>query len=51
MSPKSRGRVCTDPQRAISIKRNFQEIDSFGPYGFETFLSKLAWSGYLLSPV
>lgn len=50
MSPKSRGRVCTDPQRAISIKRNFQKIDSFGPHGLETFLSKLAWNGYLLSP-
>ena len=57
MSPKSRGWACTDPQtwrldlrikiklRAISNNTNFQQIDSFGLSGFDTFLSKpgLEW--------
>ena len=63
MSPKSRGWACTDPQtwrlnlhieikfRAISNKRNFQQIDSFGPSGFDTFLSKpdLEWLSAICS--
>jgi hypothetical protein len=37
--------------RAISNKRNFQQIDSFGPSGFDTFLSKpdLEWLSAICS--